>query len=238
MSKNFDAGYIIPLHDHERDQLLYAIRGVMRLRTERESWIVPPDRAVYIPAGLLHSVEMCGNVDMRTLYIKTTETRDRTRVLRVFAVSDLLHELILALSDEPVEYAPESRGDLIAQLIEMELVDIQDLSLRFPLPRDKRLQRVCAELLADPSDRRTLDQWSDFAGASTRTLARLFESDLGMSFNRWRQYVRFHSALESLSRGDPISIVANQHGYRSTSAFTAAFTKIMGMPPSKVNASR
>ena len=104
-----------------------------------------------------------------------------------------------------------------------------------PLPSDARLQRLCAELLADPSDRRTLDAWSEVAGASTRTLARLFESDLGMSFNAWRQRIRFHNALEALSRGEPIARVAEHHGYRSASAFSSAFRKVMGTPPSKAS---
>ena len=82
-------------------------------------------------------------------------------------------------------------------------------------------------------DRRTLDDWAQVAGASSRTLARLFERDLGMSFNQWRQRIRFHNALEALSRGESIARVAKQHGYNSASAFSAAFGKVMGASPSK-----
>ena len=238
MSKSFAPGFVIPLHEHERDQLLYAISGIMRLRTEREAWIVPPEGAVYIPAGTGHSVSMHGNVDMRTLYIDTIAPPKRPRALSVVAVSNLLRELILALSKEPVVYDPNSRGGLIAQMIELEIGRARELSLHVPLPKDSRLQRLCAEHLADPSDRRTLDDWSEIAGASTRTLARLFERDMGMSFNRWRQRIRFHNALEALSCGEPISRVAQQHGYRSASAFSAAFGKVMGTPPSKVSTER
>jgi AraC-like DNA-binding protein len=176
---------------------------------------------------------MHGDVDMRTLYIDT-KTTDRPADLCVVAVSGLLRELILALSEEPMAYGPDSRAALIARLIEGEIGRARALALSVPLPGDARLQRLCAQLLADPSDRRTLTAWSEVAGASTRTLARLFESDLGMSFNAWRQRIRFHNALEALSRGQPISRVARRHGYRSASAFSSAFRKVMGMPPSKV----
>jgi AraC-like DNA-binding protein/quercetin dioxygenase-like cupin family protein len=236
MSKVFADGYVIPLHQHQRDQLLYGISGIMRLRSEREAWIVPRDRAVYIPAGTRHSVSMHGNVDMRTLYIDTKAAADRPDGVCVVAVSSLLRELIMALSEEPVAYEPDSRGALIAELIDLEIGQARELSLSVPLPTDARLQRLCAELLADPSDRRTLEAWSEVAGASTRTLARLFESDLGMSFNSWRQRIRFHNALEALSRGEPISRIARQHGYQSASAFSSAFRKVMGTPPSKVSA--
>ena len=243
MSKRFADGFVIPLHAHERDQLLYAIRGIMRLRTEGEAWVVPPEGAVYIPAGTLHAVDMHGDVDMRTLYIDRASIdrgagRAPPRALCVVAVSGLLRELILALSEEPVTYGPDSRGALIARMIELEIGRAEELALHVPLPRDARLQRLCAALLADPSDRRTLDAWSEVAGASTRTLARLFERELGMSFNRWRQRVRFHGALEALSRGAPISRVAARHGYRSASAFSAAFGKVMGVAPSRVSIER
>lgn len=234
MAKSFADGFSILMHEHERDQLLYAISGVMRLRTQHDAWIVPPDGAAYIPAGLPHSVSMHGDVDMRTLYIDPLGVRKRPQGLNVVAVPNLLKELILALGQEPVAYDPGSRGSLIAQLIEREIDMAHALSLHVPLPRDTRLQKLCAELLADPSDRRTLDGWSEIAGASTRTLARLFERDLGMSFIQWRQRVRFQSALEALSQGTQVSVVAKQHGYRSPSAFSAAFAKAMGHTPSKV----
>ncbi len=235
MSKDFTDSFVIPWHEHQRDQLLYATVGIMRLRTEQEAWIVPRDSAVYIPAGTHHSVSMHGSVEMRTLYIDTGVSDDSFRALSVIAVSSLLRELILALSEEPVVYDPDSRGSLIAQMIELEISRARELSLNVPLPRDARLQRLCAELLADPSDRRSLEAWAGVAGASSRTLARLFARDLGMSFNHWRQRIRFHNALEALSRSEPISRVARQHGYRSASAFSAAFGKVMGVPPSRIS---
>ena len=234
MAKSFSDGFSIAPHEHRRDQFLYAISGVMRLRTQSDAWIVPPAGAAYIPAGLAHSVSMHGDVDMRTLYIDPSAVRTRRQQLNVVAVPALLKELILALSDEPLAYGPDSRGSLIARMIEQEIELAKALSLHAPLPRDPRLQRLCAELLADPSDRRTLDGWSEVAGASARTLARLFERDLGMSFVQWRRRVRFQSALEALSQGVPVSVVARLHGYRSPSAFSAAFHKATGHAPSRV----
>jgi len=234
MAKRFADGFVIPLHEHQRDQLLYAISGVMRLRTQWEAWIVPPDGAAYIPAGIVHSVSMHGSVDMRTLYIDPVAVGNPPQSLYVIAVPGLLKELILALSEEPAAYDDNSRASLIASLIEHEIDRAQALSLHVHLPRDPRLQKLCAGLLADPSDRRTLDDWAEISGASPRTLTRLFERDLKMSFIQWRQRVRFQSALEALSQGFPVSRVAEQHGYRSASAFSAAFGKAMGYAPSKV----
>lgn len=234
MSKVFADGWEIPLHHHARDQLLFAARGVMRLRTDRDAWIVPLNSAVYIPAGTWHAVGMHGDVDMRTLYIDNEGRHSVPPALAVVAVSNLLRELILALSEETVDYAPGSRAAHIASLIEVEIGQAEALTINVPLPADPRLQRVCAQLLANPADRRTLDAWSEVAGASPRTLARLFERELGMSFNRWRQRMRFQNALEALSNDEAVSLVAQKHGYNSPSAFTFAFSKEMGFAPSEV----
>lgn len=232
MAKRFDDGHRIDPHQHERDQFLYAVSGLMRLQSELESWIVPPDRAVYIPAGTRHSVEMCGDVEMRTLYI-TPHIDDRpSPELAVVEVPDLLRALILALVDEPVLYEENGRGGVIARLLVIEIRRARELSFCLPLPNDARLQKICTSILADPADRRTLDGWSETAGASTRTLARLFEREVGMGFGAWRQRVRFHAALEDLSRGEPIARVAHRHGYQSASAFSAAFARTMGLTPS------
>ena len=236
MSKHFADGYLIPDHHHRRDQLLYAVSGIMRLRTENGAWLVPPVGAVYIPAGIKHSVSMHGDVDMRTLYIDPKITGMGARIidnLKIVSVSDLLRELILALCNEPVQYEADSRGFQIAQMIEQEILIAPELFFHVLLPRDKRLQMLCAKLLADPSDRKTLTAWSNLVGASARTLSRLFERELGMSFIQWRQRVRFHKSLEALSSGEPISKIAFDCGYNSASAFTAAFSKLMGTPPSK-----
>ncbi len=230
MTLIYPDGHVIPMHVHPRDQLLYGVRGVMRLLTERDAWAAPPDRAVYIPAGTPHSVHMHGDVDIRTLYI-APERGAAVKSVRVVAVSNLLRELVLALTEEPVDYTPESRAGRIARLIEDEIARAVDLSLGMPLPRDRRLQRVCAELLSDLADNRPLEAWADFAGASPRTLARLFERDLGMSFRAWRQRARFHGALQALGEGAPVAEVARRTGYRSPSAFAAAFRKAFGAPP-------
>ena len=204
----------------------------MRVQTETETWVVPPDGAVYMSAGTRHSVCMQSHVDMRTLYIDSSAIGAPPRAMTVIEVTPLLRELILQLSEEPIDYDMSGRCGLIAQLIELEIANAHELTLRVPLPSDSRLQNLCASLLENPSDQRSLEDWSEEVGASPRTLARLFERELSMSFRHWRQRVRFHNALEALSRGASVACVAHENGYRSTSAFSAAFRKVMGTTPS------
>lgn len=230
MSKSFADGHEISRHHHARDQLVYAVSGVMRIRTAAEGWIVPPDRAVYLPARTEHSIGIRGRVEMRTLYIARRAGDDLPDAPTVLEVSALLRELVLALIDELVIYDEDGRGGAMAFLILSEIASAR-LSLVIPMPRDPRLLRLCNALLADPSSRLTLEHWVDTAGASSRTLARLFETELGLSFAAWRQRVRFHNALEAIVAGEPIARVAERNGYRSSSAFSAAFRKAMGHAP-------
>jgi AraC-like DNA-binding protein len=232
MAKSFVDGFEIAPHAHTRDQFLFAVHGIMRVRTEREAWIVPPDRAVYIPAGLTHALLMRGNVEMRTLYIEGTAADTLPDAATVLEVSDLLRHLVLALIEEPLLYEEDGRGGAITQLILSEIVRANELSLVIPMPTDPRLNKLCSALLQDPSSTVTLEGWSNTVGASARTLARLFKQQVGMGFAAWRQRVRFHNAMEALMNGEPISRVASHNGYRSTSAFAAAFRKAIGSTPS------
>jgi len=234
MPKTFEDGQEIEPHRHPRDQFIYAVTGVMRVRTDAEAWIVPPDRAVYLPAGKDHAITMRGRVEMRTLYIARNAHRDLPAAPAVLEVSPLLRELVLALIGEPVIYDEKGRGGAAALLILSEIARAPRLSLVIPMPRDARLLRVCDALLAGPASRLTLEGWTETAGASVRTLARLFESELGMSFAAWRQRVRFHNALEAIIAGEPISEVARRNGYNSSSAFSAAFRKSIGQAPSSL----
>ena len=231
MAKSFADGFEIEPHHHKRDQLIYAVSGLMRVRTAHEAWIVPPDRAVYVPAHTMHSISMRGAVEMRTLYIARGASPALPAEATVMAVSDLLRELILALIAEPLLYDRAGRGGAIVSLIASEIVRAPRLPLVIKMPQDPRLRRVCAHLLDDPSDRRTLDGYAEIAGASARTLARLFEGELQLTFTAWRQRVRFHNALEAIARDEPIERIAAGNGYRSPSAFSAAFRAAMGHPP-------
>ena len=108
MAKGFTDGFEIAPHSHPRDQFIYAVSGLMRVFTQgesqNESWIVPPDRAVYLPARMTHAISMRGDVEMRTLYIARGAMPDRPPRPTVMGVSLLLRELVLALIDEPLLY--------------------------------------------------------------------------------------------------------------------------------------
>ena len=234
MQKRFPPEFVIAPHSHRRDQLLYAATGTMRVRTETHSWIVPPERALYIPGGVLHTVAMHNPVEMRTLYIEPGAHHQLPDACVVITPSPLLKELIGALLEEPESYDQSDRGKWISQLILDEVCRGKVLNLSIPMPKDPRLLRVCEHVIDNPGDTASLSDYADLAIASERTLARICQRELEMGFAEWRQQVRFHYALENLARGKSIGVVARECGYASSSAFSAAFRKHFGQPPSRI----
>ncbi len=239
MPKEFADGHHILPHRHRRAQVVHAISGTMRLATPGGTWVVPPRRAVWVPGGVDHEIRMVGAVSMRTLYIEPEAApfmpRERCVVVEVSA---LLRELILAMSEEPVDYPAGGRADAMVALILEELRRATELPLRIPLPADPRLLALCRTMLDDLACDDTLEDWAERIGASGRTLARLFQKETGMSFGAWRQQARLAEALARLAQGRSIAEVSAALGYDSASAFTAMFRRVLGAAPSRyVNAS-
>jgi len=231
MPKDFAAGFEIAPHSHERGQLIYATAGTMRIATANSLWIVPPQRALWMPAGTRHSIEMQGEVTMRTLYLRDDATAALPRTCRVLPVSALLRELIVRTTELPVDYDEAGPAGHIVALILAELRGAQSLPLRLPMPADARLRKLCQTLLDAPGDPRPLEAWARAVNTSARTLARRFHSETNLTFGAWRQQARVLEAMGRLGGGAPVTQVALDLGYESVSAFSAMFRRAAGVSP-------
>jgi AraC-like DNA-binding protein len=233
MAKEFADGHHIVPHSHERAQLVFAAGGVMMVVTAQGSWAVPPQRAVWIPAGVSHQIRMAGAVSMRTIYVRDDVAARLPAGVRVIAVSSLLRELILRACALPVLYDEAGPAGRVMALILDEIAALPSLALDLPMARDPRLARICQALGADPGSTRTLGGWARETGASSRTLARLFLRETGLTFGDWRQQARLLAAVARLAAGQPITQIAGELGYDSPSAFAAMFRRALGAPPSR-----
>jgi AraC-like DNA-binding protein/mannose-6-phosphate isomerase-like protein (cupin superfamily) len=233
LSWDYASGYEIPRHRHAKSQVVYARAGVMTVSTAEGTWVVPPQRAVWVPARTEHEIRMSGNVEMRTLYLDALAARELPIHCCVLNVGTLLRELILSGVDLPQLYAlggPEER--LVLVLLD-EIRAMQVAPLHLPQPRDPRLLKIATALGRDPADGRDLEQWSRAVAASPRTLARLFRRETGLTFGRWRQQLRLLRALEWLAGGRSVTDIALSLGYDSTSAFVAMFRRNLGHTPGR-----
>jgi AraC-like DNA-binding protein/mannose-6-phosphate isomerase-like protein (cupin superfamily) len=231
MAKEFPSGHLISFHQHSRAQLLYASSGVMTVKTNNGIWVVPPLRAVWIPAYTRHQIEVSGNLSMRTLYIDPTFFPGPSEGCCVIAVSPLLKELILYAVGLPQIYPLGGQEERVLTVILDQICNMSTAPLELQIPVDSRLKKIYRRLSTNPGENRTLEDWGKTVGATGRTLARHFRLETGMSFVQWRQQIRILEALRRLGRKEPVTTVAIELGYDSPSAFISMFKKALGKTP-------
>ncbi|MEM7225467.1 MAG: helix-turn-helix transcriptional regulator [Pseudomonadota bacterium] len=231
--RDHDAPHLYDQHSHERAQLVYASSGVMSVLTRDGTWVVPPQQAVWVPAGVLHEVRALGPLEMRSLYFLPEVAADLPDCCRVVRVSPLLRELILRAVTFCQDGAPRPEECRLLGLIPDEIRALTEEPLHLPMPQDGRLKVITDGLTALPADRRPLSDWAVSAGASERTLARLFVRRTGLTFGAWRQRLRLITAVARLAEGQAVTGVAFDLGYDSPSAFIAMFRRHLGAPPGR-----
>ena len=233
LSTTYSSGYVLHPHTHAAHQLLFASSGAMTVTGDRTSWMIPPGRAVLIPAGIPHSIRMWGEVAMRSLYFPVSAPARvfDANTCRVISVSPLLRELILRVAEMAAldsRVAAEAR--LMSVLIdELEMAQIEPLLL--PLPSDVRALRAADCVLKNPADGATAEALARRCGLSARTLERLFRAETGMRFGLWRQKARLLESVRVLVEGGSVTDAALESGYSSVSAYIAAFKQTFGCTP-------
>jgi AraC-like DNA-binding protein len=232
LARSYPRGTHLGWHVHAEAQLLFASSGVMQVTTPGGRWLVPPRRAVWVPPRSEHAVDMLSDVEMRSLYISSAwldAHAEHNRLDRAFvvAVSRLLRELVLSMFAHAEE---RDRVDLLGRLALFELAEAADAATFVPLPTDARARRVAEMVLADPASTRDLDELGRAAGASRRTITRLFPAETGLTFKEWRQRARILASFEMLGRSSTADVAARL-GFSSVSAFGHAFRQVLGVTP-------
>ena len=232
-SWDFAHGHVIRRHSHPEDQLLFASEGVMTVETSEGIWVVPPLRAVWIPAETAHGVAMSGRVSMRTLYFLPNLCRTIPRRCLVINMSSLLRELILYACKFSKLRRRVAAERHVIELILDQLKLVELVPVQLPHPHDSRARKLADMLRANPREQRSLEILSMECGASKRTMQRLFAEESGMSFSRWRQRARLVHAMQSLAAGQSVTNAALEAGYSTTSAFISMFRNQLGTTPTR-----
>jgi AraC-like DNA-binding protein len=238
LARRYKKGTRLDTHMHRESQLIFATRGTMQVTTPKGRWLVPPDRAVWVPARLGHSIDVLADIEMRTLYfdlgwLKRHGGGKGLKAEFVVNVSPLLHQAILALFDGRSD--DRERRELLFRLIVRELHQAEDPTTFIPLPQEARCLRVAELVLADPAGLHEIDALARQVGTSARTLSRLFSTETELSFKSWCQRARIAAAIEKLSMDTKLSVkqLAANLGYASLSAFSHAFRQVTGKTPTE-----
>lgn len=233
LAETHRAGGRIPRHTHPWGQLAYAITGVMHIHTPSAAWITPPTRAVWLPPGLPHEIEMQGETAMRTLYVDPDTASPLSATETVLEVAPLLRELILHILKIGMLGPGRPEHERLTGLLIDLLLEARPEDLSLPLPSDRRALAVADRLRAAPADVAPLAELARDAGASLRTLQRLFPAETGLSLEAWRQKARLIHAAARLSAGQAVTTTALDCGYDSVSAFITAFKRQFGVTPGR-----
>jgi len=234
----YPAGHVVPMHKHPRGHLIHADRGLLRVEAESGQWLVPPTAAVWLRPGVTHRLIVPVALEAHGLFVREDVCARLPATDRVVHVSGLPRELILALARARDPASSIRRLRLLGALLVEELRARPVLPFHLPWPADGAgdtdgpMRRVCQALLNDPGNTATAAEWAGRLAMSGRTFQRRFLQATGMTFGQWRRQLRLMSSLTLLMQGMPITRVALASGYDSHSAYTTAFGRQFGQPPS------
>lgn len=221
-----------PVHHHREGQLIVALKGAVTCEVPEAVWIVPPHCGVWIPGDIPHSIRATSNAEMCHLFVRPGEG-SLPNTCCTLSLTALVRELILDLASRDSKYVRTSNALRKVRVLLDELAEMPLQELYLPTSKDLRIQELARLLTADPSDRRTLEEWGKHLAMSERSLARLLVKETGLTFGRWRQQLHLIIAMRQLAAGASVQSTANDLGYDSVNAFIAMFKKQVGMPPAR-----
>lgn len=221
-----------PFHSHRKAQLFFATEGVITVDTLDGLRVTPPHRAVWIPSEVAHTVRGSGIRDINCIYVEPEQASRMPGNCSVIGVTPLLREMILRIVAVD-EAGTKVRMDALLVALMEELANAPRDPGVLPMPTERRVRRVVEAMIRSPEERRSLAEWGAIVGASSRTLARLFQSETGVSFGQWRQQLDIAIAVQMLCSGTSVQQVSDRLGYETPSAFIAMFKRSMGRTPAR-----
>ncbi|MGD9749612.1 MAG: helix-turn-helix domain-containing protein [Acidimicrobiia bacterium] len=225
-------------HRHPRAHIIEVLEGSLWSATPDGCWLIPTNQAIWIPPRIFHRVYSHGPVSARMVFVDESSATALPTRSGTVAVSVLLSELMARAVDHGNDYPAHSPMFRLSAVLLDELATMAVAPLLIPMARDPRLADVMNQLTADPGCDDSLASIAARSGASSRTIARLFSAEVGMTFTQWRSRVRLITSIERLNNGATVTQVATELGYSSSAAFTHMFRSSLGQLPSSYQHNR
>ncbi|MFT4119140.1 AraC family transcriptional regulator [Bradyrhizobium sp.] len=218
-------------HKHRMGQLLFIHHGYIRLYLDELRWMcmLPPGRAAWIPAGMIHRTRVARMVGYRSVWFDPGIDETLPDQPRVFAINGLLGAALERIAAAPLttDWTSGKWTHLLA-LAASEIIEAPDEQMILPLPRDPRIGLSPDQFEDLPP---TLEEFTARRGASVRTIGRIFQRETGMAYQQWRQRWRLIRAIEMLSSNYRTTDVATSLRFASDSAFCSFFKGMTGQTP-------
>jgi len=231
VTRDFDAAVLSPSHSHPRGELLYAEHGTLTVTAAEGNWIAPPNRAIWIPAGVTHITRHTVNTEVRAVFIRHDAVPSLPEHCTVVQVGPLLRELILTAVRLPALYDEDGADGRLVRVLLDRIAVLPKEPLHLPMPKTPKLRAIAIDLAERPS--LPLAKAAHNAAMSPRSFARHFYVETGLTFGAWQRQARLLRALELLGTGLSVGDVAFSLGYESPSAFIAMFNRSFGTTPAR-----
>ncbi|MEE1802182.1 AraC family transcriptional regulator [Streptomyces sp. JV176] len=214
-------------HSHPFHERLRNERGTSSAVVGSRVWTITPALGLWMPAGTLHSGSAVAGTWFRASFFGFRTTSSISDAPVAVEITPLLRLLLDRLSDP--ELSAGSRAAI--EVLVLDVLAPSPRELLVQVPTSALLRPIAEAVRKDPGDPRSLTDWASALGVSPRTITRAFTTETGTSFARWVAAVRSQHAVALLTRGWDVEAVAEQIGYRSASAFGAAFRRTTGLTP-------
>jgi AraC-like DNA-binding protein len=228
---HYPHGHFIDPHQHRRGQLISGASGLIVVATPEGTWVMPPQRGMWIPPATQHNVRMVGAVSMQSLYLEPNAVPSMPAHCQVVGISPFMRSLMTEALNLPLEYEFDGRAGALMDLIQHEMRQLPVLPLSLQYPTHSPLAERCRLFVQRPNIHETIDDWSKALRMSRRAFTRLFRRETGLSFVAWRQQACLLCAMPRLAAGEPVTTVAIDLGYENPAAFTLMFKRAFGSPP-------
>lgn len=220
-------------HEHPWGQLNRISMGVMEISLQQQRLIAPANYLIWVPAQVTHSTYIRQALDYTSIYVSDDLAGQLPSQACLLTSTPLISALIRDFCQRQVTNIEDEADRYQAKLLIARLSQSGQAANFMPSSQDKLLLPVLSALQADPSDERSLKCWASEVHSTERTLARRFQSALGMSFSQCRNRIRLLQALAWLKEGRSIQDIAWRLGYGSPSAFIAMFKQLIGFSPER-----
>lgn len=217
-------------HSHPVHELCWNRHGTSMADIGARHWIITPSHGLWIPAGTVHGASAAAGTIFNAAMFDVNQPVNLPAQPTAVKITPLLALLLERLSDPGLT----SSSREITEAMVLDVLTPALTEFFVTIPSDERLRAMVQQILHDPADSRSLNEWSEQLGLSTKTVTRILAQQAGLTFSQWKLAVRCQHAIRLLSEGYGAEYIAEQVGYHSVSAFGAAFKQATGMTPGQM----
>ncbi|WP_118976068.1 AraC family transcriptional regulator [Taibaiella koreensis] len=227
----------LPSHQHDKAQLLLVFGGIAYLQTDEKDFYIPSNHYIWIPKNYPHNL-MFNTQDLYIINIYFPEKRRDGfyNELGIYPVSKLLFEML--------SFSEKWQGDYCKGSWEFEFLttlrnvlskeNLRKFSIQLPTTDDQRLQAIVGQLRARLNESLTLERTASEWGMSVRSLTRLFQTKLHITFIQYVKMLRIIRAMELIKDSDMnMTEIAYEIGYSNIAAFSNNFHQLTNMRPTE-----